>query len=198
MCLWWTQDVWPRFLSRKGVLFQVLAVWSVGSLQLSASSELHRVASPKNMLFPGQPMSSDQSLWEYKAQATSANAGQFQGMTYATELSGVSQSFLRIALQFSFSLHPILLPPLLSISAASQSVYSTPAPSQSLLPQNPTFDKDIYRTRGSKAARMLFVSHLPFSLCLCFYLFHSFHPQKRTDCYCIVCFLKYVLNPRKG
>ena len=64
-------------------------------------------------------MSSDQSLWEYKAQATSANAGQFPGMTQATELSGVSQSFLRLALQFSFSLHPILLPPLLSISAAS-------------------------------------------------------------------------------
>lgn len=51
MCLWWTQDVWPRFLSRKDVLFQVLAVWSVGSLQLSASSELRRVASPKNMQF---------------------------------------------------------------------------------------------------------------------------------------------------
>lgn len=134
VCLWWTQDVWPRLLSRKDVLFQMLAMWSVGSFQLSASSQLHRAALPKNMLFPGQPTSSDQSLWEYKAQVISANAGQFQGTTYGTELSGVSQSFLRAALQFSLALYVILLLPLLSITAASYSMFSTPAPSQGLLP----------------------------------------------------------------
>ena len=57
----------PDSFQRKDVLFQMLAMWSVGSLQQSASSQLHSVASPKNMLFPGQPTSGDQSLWEYKA-----------------------------------------------------------------------------------------------------------------------------------
>lgn len=90
----------------------MLAVWSLDSHQLSATSGY--VSAVESCLaqdhsFLWGPRSSDWSLWEVKGQGISGHAGQFQRVMYTTELSmGSSMASLDLCCcSISPSTHPV-------------------------------------------------------------------------------------------
>lgn len=112
--LWWTGDVQPRSVSKKDVLAQMLAVWSVESLQLSAPSGFAsaiELSHPRTHPSLGSPLSVTGHCGS-KDQTTSVHAGQFQWAVYAAELSvGSAKAFLDLRCSsISPSTRPCFLP----------------------------------------------------------------------------------------